>query len=311
MTECERIIQQGILPREFFVPETKDGFYVSELRKKILAVELDLLLEFDRVCRNHGLKYFLIAGTLLGAIRHKGFIPWDDDIDVGMLREDYDEFMKLSDEFKHPYFLQTPYTDSEYFFSFAKLRNSNTSALNKMFLFQNGNKGIVIDVFPYDKVSPEDFEEDYSKNRELFRLNSTSMMLSNPYLQDTPRIKEYPGGDPIARYEEAERTAKKYQHKDTGYISGMMCTIYDISKKLFHDEDFSSLCDVEFEGFTFPTIAGYDRVLRTIYGDYMQFPPVEERGKWHKGVLINPDIPYKDLLPKYQSAAWPENIPMP
>ena len=307
MTECERIISQGILPPEFFREETRSDFFVSTERKKVWAVELDMLLEFDRICRKHGLKYFLCGGSLLGAVRHKGFIPWDDDVDVGMLREDYEEFLKLADEFKHPYFLQTPYTDPGNFWSFAKIRNNNTSCISGAFVFSEISAGIPIDVFPYDKVSLDDFEENYSKTRELILLNSTYMRINNPYLKDTPRVKAYPGGDPMERYEEIQRIAMKHQHEDTGYISLAVATIYDSSKNLYRYEDFTSLCSVEFEGYTFPAMAGYDHVLRVNFGDYMQYPPVEERGTWHYGAIFNPDVPYKDLLEKYRSAPWPEN----
>lgn len=147
MTECERIIERGILPREFFESEVRNDFYVSTKRKKVWAVELDILLQFDKVCKKHGLRYFLDGGTLLGAVRHKGFIPWDDDLDVIVSRDDYEKLMGLSGEFSEPYFMQTPYTSPGSFYSFIKLRNSNTSAIDKPFVFQGFNMGMVIDVF--------------------------------------------------------------------------------------------------------------------------------------------------------------------
>lgn len=120
MTECERIIQQGVLPKSFFDEEQICDFFVDKKRKKIWAIELDLLIQFDKICKKHGLIYFLIGGTLLGAVRHHGFIPWDDDLDVAMPRKDYDLLMQLKDEFSEPYFLQTPYTDEGYYYSYNK-----------------------------------------------------------------------------------------------------------------------------------------------------------------------------------------------
>ena len=104
MKEIERIINQNILPESFFQEETRDGFVVTESRKKLWGILLDLLLKFDEVCKNNDLRYFLSCGSMLGAVRHKGFIPWDDDIDVCMPREDYDRLLTLSDEFRSPYF---------------------------------------------------------------------------------------------------------------------------------------------------------------------------------------------------------------
>ena len=114
MTEPERIVASGIVPPSFLQEETVCEFFVDSTRKKIWAIELDILIEFDRICKKHGLKYFLMCGTLLGAIRHKGFIPWDDDIDVAMPRDDFNKLNTLQDEFKHPFFLQTPLTDKEF-----------------------------------------------------------------------------------------------------------------------------------------------------------------------------------------------------
>lgn len=95
MTEVERIVREGIIPREFLEPEIRNDFLVGVDRKKLWAISLDLLIKFDEVCRKQNLQYYMIGGSLLGIIRHQGFIPWDDDIDVCMLREDYARFTEI------------------------------------------------------------------------------------------------------------------------------------------------------------------------------------------------------------------------
>ena len=94
MTECERIIKEGILPETFIKPETICDFYVDEMRKKIWAIEIDLYLELEKVCKKHNLRFYAIGGSILGAVRHNGFIPWDDDMDVCMPREDYEKLWR-------------------------------------------------------------------------------------------------------------------------------------------------------------------------------------------------------------------------
>ena len=103
------------LPDSFFHEEVRDGYLVTAKVKELWAVQIDLLCELDRVCKKYNLKYILDFGTLLGAVRHKGFIPWDDDLDVSMLREDYDKLMEVGPtEFTHPYFLQNHDTEIGY-----------------------------------------------------------------------------------------------------------------------------------------------------------------------------------------------------
>ena len=119
------------LPEGFLEEEVRCGYTVSVEMKKLWAVELDLLAEFDRVCRKHGLTYFVDSGTLLGAVRHKGFIPWDDDIDVAMFREDYRKLPRIAaQEFQHPYFFQTPFTDPGLVMGGSRLRNSDTTLIS-------------------------------------------------------------------------------------------------------------------------------------------------------------------------------------
>ena len=135
MKEIERIIKSGILPESFFEEEVICDFKVDLTRKKLWAISLDLLFKFDEICRKHHLNYSLAYGSLLGAIRHHGIIPWDDDVDVFMLREDYEVLKTLKDEFQPPYFLQIPGEDG-YLYSYAKVRNSNTTALSYSFRYR-------------------------------------------------------------------------------------------------------------------------------------------------------------------------------
>ena len=139
------------LDNEFFKEEERCGFTVSADMKKVWAAQLDLLERFQEVCHRHGLRFFASGGTLLGAIRHKGYIPWDEDIDIMMMREDYEKLLAIApQEFTAPYFFQTAWNDKQYSRGHAQLRNSNTTAVladeaDRHYPF---NQGIFIDIFP-------------------------------------------------------------------------------------------------------------------------------------------------------------------
>ena len=140
--------------------ETICNYKVSSEMKKVWNVELELLKKLDEVCKKNNLRYFGDSGTLLGAVRHNGFIPWDDDIDVVMLREDYDKLIEIGNkEFNDPFFLQSAYSDTGYYREHAQLRNSNTSGI----LVYEGNsvefnQGIFLDIFPLDEISSSAIE---------------------------------------------------------------------------------------------------------------------------------------------------------
>lgn len=122
----------------------------SKLRQLQLC-ELEILDEFVRVCEKYGLQYYLVGGTLLGAIRHQGFIPWDDDIDVAMPREDYDRFADVAAaELGPQFFYQCPETDPYYFLTYAKVRKNGTKIYEERFKNAQFHKGVFIDIFPLD-----------------------------------------------------------------------------------------------------------------------------------------------------------------
>ena len=123
-------LKHGITARQFDNKENW-GFEITEERKELWAVLLDILLETDRICKKNGIKYFLFAGTMLGAARHGGFIPWDDDLDIAMLRPDYDRFCSIAaSEFTGDYFFQDLNTDPYTFIcTHACIRNRRTTAV--------------------------------------------------------------------------------------------------------------------------------------------------------------------------------------
>lgn len=302
MTEIERIIEKGVVSLEYLHPEYICDFYVDEVRKKLWALSLDLLLETDKVCKRHNIRYCMAVGTLLGTIRHHGFIPWDDDIDVFMPRKDFDRFIRLSQEFSFPYFLQTPYTDPDYYYSCARVRNSNTTYIVDSFRYQKFNHGIYISIFPIENWIIEGGEEIVSYIKSLLRQETAYMRLSIPEDKrtdlDKQRISEYSGRNPLEVYEEIHRVASQYQDLDTEYCAQIVNTVYPLSKNTYFKEDYRQTFLADFDGYKFPVPIGFDRILTGTYGNYMDFPPIEQRGQWHTGVHIDPDRPYKYYINK-------------
>ena len=297
MTECERLVAEGVIDSSFYDEEERCGFLVTRDRKKVWAIELDLLLRFDAVCRKHGLKYFLMDGSLLGVVRHKGFIPWDDDIDVGMMREDYDRLMSLGSEFQEPYFLQIPGVDSGYYYGFAKLRNSRTTCLVKNFRYRPFNHGIFIDIMPYDRWD-ETGEGVFKEINSLCYNQSTWMRLNNPYLSpnDKKRVLDYDGSDPDVVRRRIDELCCTWQCVDTNWVAQAVCASTGFEHHLYKRHCFESFVPGSFEGLQFPIQSNWDEYLRTLCGEYWKFPPVSERGTWHSYYVFDPDRPYKQYL---------------
>ena len=137
--------------REFYREEVRCGFPVTEKMKRVWAVQLAMLDEVERICRKYGLRYFADSGTLIGAVRDKGYIPWDDDIDLAMLREDYERFVKVAPrELGEGLKLQTVYTEENYLRGHAQIRDGRTTGYNEEDARAGYNCGIFIDIFPLD-----------------------------------------------------------------------------------------------------------------------------------------------------------------
>ena len=138
------------------------------LLDKIHRTELDIMREIDRICRKHNLTYFLAYGTLLGAVRHKGFIPWDEDMDIMMPREDYEQFLKVaSDELPLHLMIDSYPQNPRYFNPFAKVRNRNTLFAIRALQNYDGPQGLWIDIFPMDYADERCVEDNLKRGRTI------------------------------------------------------------------------------------------------------------------------------------------------
>jgi len=304
MTECERLIANGTFTRDFFKPEVRCDFLVDEKRKKIWAIEIDLLRQFDALCKSAGLRYFLVEGSLLGAVRHHGFIPWDDDVDVGMFRADYEKLKALRNNVAKPYLLQVPGFEEGLALSFLKFRNAQTTALSKPFAFEPFNQGIAIDIFPFDEVVLADGDTIFSKINSLNIDNSTCMRMSNPYLssEERCRVDSCSRNDIAKNLREIDLLARSFEGLDCDGVGMLTNTIYSYERHTFRREDFSSFIYAGFEGLKVPIPCGYDDVLRTVYGEYRTLPEKSCRGCWHGSVVFDADIPYEESLIRYRES---------
>lgn len=299
MTECERIIEQGILPESFFKEETICDFFVDKNRKKIWAVCIDLLIKFDRVCRSHNLRYSLAFGSLLGLVRHQGFIPWDDDIDIVMPRKDYEKLKEYQSEFKQPYFLQFPGEDEGYSFSFAKLRNTNTTGISWAFRYETYNQGQFIDIFPLDNYSLINLEDNIRKIGRLIDESSALMRRSCPFPDenDIKKMERFPIiRNPKVVVKELDNLLKINKNTDSDKYIVWCCPIYSSERMTFDKELFNDLIEASYYGYKVFIPRHYEKVLNITYGNYMELPPVEKRGQWHNSSIFNPDIPFKTTL---------------
>ena len=282
----------NVFPDSFFAEEYRP-IKISANRKRLWAVQLDLLIEFDRVCKANDIKYTLDAGTLLGAARHKGFIPWDDDVDVAMLREEYEKLDRIaSKEFKEPYFWQTFRTDPDHGRGFARLRNSSTSYIRKVDLngersFFSHNQGVFIDIFISDKV-PDDAEErasfmdklasfqDYALHMRVQKAVRLGLRLFFHPRSLAWKLKQVLynrilGIDIVSRVrEKLDKMAQTYRDSNVKEVSRLtFCADRrDRLSACVPLRFFEELTSIEFEGHLFSATRHWDEYLTIMYGDW-------------------------------------------
>lgn len=284
---------------DFLLEEERCGFTVSAEMKKVWAVQLDLLDRFQEVCHRHGLRYFASGGTLLGAIRHKGYIPWDDDIDIMMMREDYEKLLAIADaEFTAPYFFQTAWNDKNYSRGHAQLRNSNTTAIllseKERFPF---NQGVFIDIFPTDAV-PDDKATLLAQRKKIKfyekLLKVTVRYPANPKKNFIKNVIHTVASFIPYRwiYKQMEKACTRYNGQGMKR-AGLISFLADDERLIFPVKAFDRIETVPFEYTTIDIPADYDTLLTHQYGDYMT---MKRENSYHGGIFFDTERSYLDYL---------------
>ena len=264
-------------------------------------VQLEILLEFDRICKKHEIVYQLFAGTLIGAIRHKGFIPWDDDVDVCMLRSDYDKFLSVAQvELGDTYFLQNYKTDVAFQSQYSKIRKNNTLYVEKLVQDVDMHHGIFIDVFPYDDVKPNHIIGKVQRVliHRLKIINYCRVMRVNE--SEPNRISRNVKKATyyllkIVPKKRMDRFITKLATMSNGdgaiEVADLSISTSPLMYKKFKTkkEVFRNSINCSFEGHLFPIPREYDDVLKSNYGDYLSLPPLEEQEPHHGIVKISFD----------------------
>lgn len=255
-----------------------------EQRRGLQLTELEILKEFQRVCQANGLTFYITAGTLLGAVRHGGFIPWDDDIDVVMPRSDFDRMARHGPHsLTEGYFFQDRNTDPEYPWLFAKLRRKGTHVEEPGLRCVRMHKGIYIDIFPLD-ACPKGERGGRLYFKWVEQLQCAIMARVNPefacgysklYMRALHKLLCAVPIRGVDGLWNMTRKGLRLLCRD-GKLS-TACAAHGFPRETYEPEWFASAVEMKFEGLTFPAPVGWRELLSNMYGDYMTLPPIEER----------------------------------
>ncbi len=274
---------------------------IKDLQNKML----DILLYFDEFCRKYSLKYYLCGGCLIGAIRHQGFIPWDDDIDVFMPREDYERLAEIWNVKADKRFLYCR-TDMEHIYhdAGASIRDVNTTEINKHSINDDICHGIALEIMPIDGCPKSKIKRFFQLyNAFIFNLFNVQRLPQNKgrifkvlakvilSIIKSPKIR-------YKKWKKAEGRMSKYKWKDCEEVTELIGSIKGMLIK-HPKEDFENIEYKKFEGYNIPVMKGYDNYLRKIWGDYMELPPEEKRVAKHDCVYISTNEPYIQFKGKY------------
>ncbi|GAA5039066.1 phosphorylcholine transferase LicD [Microbacterium fluvii] len=280
--------------RDYDYTDLKDLASDSDHKAAMLA----LLLEFDRFCEEHGLTYYLSGGTLLGAARHKGFIPWDDDVDVNMPRADCEKLMELSGGRIGDFELMPPNSSPRYFAYHWKLYSEAILVAKRT---KGGVGGkvypIFLDIFPIDGLPDTEAGnvEHYAeikrrKDRVRHARNVRRYRGLNPYRivrnRVATRVYRAQGVGPL--FDKVIELATSIGYDDSDYVGVMMTNVHTTEERVVKSE-YAPVVRMEFEGHPLSCPAGYDTYLRQLYGpDYMEWLPVHKRVPRHDFVTFFP-----------------------
>lgn len=279
------------------------GYTVPAKMKRVWAIELEMVKKFVEVCSIYGLRYYITSGTLLGAVRHKGFIPWDNDIDILMPRKDYNKLQEIGpDAFKAPFFFQTPVTEKgRYYCGYTKIRHELSTATSSKEKELGLNGGVFIDIFCLDELP------DNRLRRRLFTFHLNEISKMQRFCLGTKlkggvinRLKHglqrfvyrfvYQSPDAAELFLIFNRKAGKFSGKGRRELGTLE---FGYHEKFVGDRIWwNDTVLLDFEDLKLCAPKCYDEVLRKQYGDYMQIPDDKSTHDYYE---FDPDVPYKDF----------------
>ena len=267
----------------------------QEVLRKVRSVQFEIAKEIRRVCEENDISYFLAHGTFLGAVRHGGFIPWDDDMDMGMMRSDYEKFCRIAPSKLKPEFcLQTWYTESNYALPFGKVMKRNTVYLENKKTRRLRDNGIYVDIFPFDNV-PEDKFQQKELAAQLLSIYRVKLMKSGykPWMEEHGIVWKKRVGYLYYQLKSVfagqEELAREYDTLAVAlHSSNVVCEQSALSHPDYYERScVEELADYSFEGEIFKGPKDYDKYLTDLYGDYMTLPPEDQRENRHQIVEVD------------------------
>ena len=260
-----------------------------QLLRRIQQENLKILKELDRICKKYNIQYWIAYGSLIGTVRHQGFIPWDDDIDIGMLREDYNKLINVpKEEWKEGILFLTGYSDEEMHDKvIGRVYNTNVtvqSPIDLSWIRPSDNKlwytHLMLDIFVYDHVdSIEHYNEIYAMNCKYvnrYKLYKLKNKIAGSFIQ---KVKGYLKRIYVCIYSRNyKKLLDQFIKNASRYPEGKLIGSYDSDDtNVYALDEVFPLIEKKYEDMTVPVPKNYDQILRDYYGDYMEFPPENER----------------------------------